>query len=76
MMLRWGTEIADNLGLKCFVQGSRVGRPVYERHGFVDEKGWITVPVSDEHKNQPAIGWFNLTRPATHHKIPEASNTA
>jgi GNAT superfamily N-acetyltransferase len=64
MLVKWGTDIADSLGMKAFVQGSRVGKPLYESHGFVDSEGWITVPVTERHKNRPAVGWFNLERPA------------
>ena len=76
MLMKWGTEIADNLRLKSFVQGSPVGRSMYERHGFIAEEGWTTVPVSDKHKNRPATGWYSLTRPAKPRKIQESSIAA
>jgi GNAT superfamily N-acetyltransferase len=69
MLMKWGIDIADNLGMKAFVQGSRVGKQLYESHGFVDSEGWITVPVTERHKNRPAVGWFNLERPAKTSKI-------
>ncbi|KAE9362923.1 hypothetical protein N431DRAFT_357855 [Stipitochalara longipes BDJ] len=66
MLVKWGTDIADSLGLKAFVQASHRGKPMYERHGFVDKdkEGWVTVPVTEKHKDKPACGWFNLERPA------------
>lgn len=64
MVVKWGTDIADSLGLKAFVQGSRLGKHLYESHGFVDTEGWIKVPVTEKHKDRPAIGWFHLERPA------------
>ncbi len=71
MLMKWGTDIADSLGLKAFVQGSRLGKPLYERYGFIDKEGWVKVPLSEKHKNRPAVGWFNLDRPAKT-PIPEA----
>jgi GNAT superfamily N-acetyltransferase len=64
MLVKWGADIADRFGLKAFVQGSRLGKHLYERYGFVDKEGWVTVPVTERHKNKPAVGWFNLERPA------------
>jgi GNAT superfamily N-acetyltransferase len=75
MLLKWGTDIADTLGLKAFVQGSRVGKRFYERHGFVDTEGWITVPVSEKFKDRPAVGWYNLERPAKPLMVLEATET-
>ena len=72
MLVKWGTDIADNKGLKAFVQGSRLGKPLYESHGFVDREGWITVPLAEKHENRPACGWFNLERPAKTSIITEA----
>jgi hypothetical protein len=72
MLVKWGTEIADTMGLKAFVQGSRRGKPLYESHGFVDSEGWITVPVSEKHKDRPACGWFSLERPAKTSTASEA----
>ncbi|PMD62255.1 uncharacterized protein K444DRAFT_524117 [Hyaloscypha bicolor E] len=74
MLVKWGTDIADNLGLKAFVQASRLGKHLYESHGFVDKEGWITVPVSEKHRNKPEVAWFNLERPAKASIIPEAKD--
>ncbi|KAE9365496.1 hypothetical protein N431DRAFT_387799 [Stipitochalara longipes BDJ] len=65
MLMKWGTDIADSLGLKAFVQASRQGKEhLYQKFGFVDNEGYFTVPVSEKFKNKPAIGCFNLERPA------------
>jgi GNAT superfamily N-acetyltransferase len=74
MLVKWGTDIADNLGLKAFVQASRLGKHLYESHGFVDKEGWITVPVSEKHSSKPEVAWFNLERPAKASIIPEGKN--
>ncbi|KAE9381222.1 hypothetical protein N431DRAFT_476098 [Stipitochalara longipes BDJ] len=75
MLMEWGTNIADSLRLRAFVQASDLGAKLYGSHGFVDRynEGFVTVPVSEKHKNKPEIGWFNLERPAkAGGKIPEA----
>jgi GNAT superfamily N-acetyltransferase len=75
MLMEWGTDIADSLGLRAFVQAGRVGaKHLYGSHGFVDKykEGFINVPVSEKHKNKPEVGWFNLERPAKAAKFPEA----
>lgn len=74
MLVKWGVDIADSIGLKAFVQGSRLGKHLYESYGFVDKEGWITVPVPERHKNKPAVGWFNLERPAKASTIPLDKN--
>jgi GNAT superfamily N-acetyltransferase len=77
MLMEWGTDIADSLGLRAFVQASRIGaKHLYGSHGFVDKnkEGFITVPVSEKHKNKPEIGWFNLERPAKTSIIPVAKD--
>lgn len=37
MLIRWGTEKADEAQLPCFLEASRMGKPLYAREGFVDE---------------------------------------
>lgn len=34
MLVRWGTERADQLGLESYLEGSRDGKPLYQRCGF------------------------------------------
>ncbi|KAH7030041.1 acyl-CoA N-acyltransferase [Macrophomina phaseolina] len=38
MLIRWGTQKADNAGLICFLEASQAGRPLYKRHGFEDRE--------------------------------------
>ena len=65
MLMKWGTDIADSLGLRAFVQASRLGKEhLYGKFGFVDKEGWFSVPVSEKHRNKPPIMCFNLERPA------------
>ncbi|KAI8631241.1 hypothetical protein F5Y19DRAFT_25181 [Xylariaceae sp. FL1651] len=34
LMLKWGTERADKLGLESFVESTEIARTTYEKHGF------------------------------------------
>ena len=34
MLMEWGTQTADRLGVDCFVEASQTGVPLYLRHGF------------------------------------------
>ena len=34
MLLKWGIDKADQLGLDSYLEGSSLGRPLYERHGY------------------------------------------
>ncbi|KAI1313259.1 hypothetical protein F5Y03DRAFT_160286 [Xylaria venustula] len=34
LLLEWGTERADKLGLESFVESTEIGRAAYEKHGF------------------------------------------
>jgi hypothetical protein len=63
MLVKWGTDRADVMGVKAFVQGTKAGRPLYEKHGFVSE-GWIDVPVDEKFKDRPVAAFYNLERPA------------
>ncbi|KAF4544268.1 putative gnat family protein [Lasiodiplodia theobromae] len=38
MLVRWGTQQADKVGLICFLEASEAGRPLYKRHGFEDQE--------------------------------------
>lgn len=64
MLMKWGCDIADSLGLSAFVQATHEGQHLYGKFGFVDKEGWITFPVSEKHKGKPEAGCFNLDRPA------------
>lgn len=34
MLLRWGTELADKEDVMMYLEGSIMGKPLYERFGF------------------------------------------
>lgn len=54
----WGTEQADNLGIEAYVEGSYLGRSVYERHGFVK----MHVAEMDFHNECPGEEWKRLVK--------------
>lgn len=51
-LLRWGLEIADQLGLETFLEATEIGRPLYAKNGFtvLNEINWRpTLPeLTDE----------------------------
>ena len=36
MLVQWGTRIADEAGLPCYLEASEAGYSLYRRHGFED----------------------------------------
>lgn len=38
MILKHGTDLADEEQVECYIDASPAGRPLYERHGFVFSK--------------------------------------
>ena len=38
MLLDWGLRMADERGLECYLESSVMGRPLYQRYGFVPVK--------------------------------------
>lgn len=65
MLMKWGCDKADELGLPAFVQATHEGRLLYERFGFEDkdEEGWVDFPVSERFRGKREAGVFNLDRP-------------
>ena len=48
MLMQWGTDVADKLGLHAFIEASEAGKPLYLKHGFeVVGEGDVT-PVAKE----------------------------
>jgi GNAT superfamily N-acetyltransferase len=37
MLIRWGTEQADEAQLPCFLEATRMGKALYAREGFEEE---------------------------------------
>ena len=36
-LIQWGCDEADKEGLECFLNASKVGKPLYEKHGYVEQ---------------------------------------
>ncbi|RYO80937.1 hypothetical protein DL766_007500 [Monosporascus sp. MC13-8B] len=35
-LVKWGTELADELGIECYLNASPAGRPLYAASGYID----------------------------------------
>jgi len=64
MLVKWGTEKADELGLKCFVEASYLGRPLYEKFGFVTGEHVLLDggKVKEEWREFGEIGYYWMER--------------
>lgn len=64
MLVRWGTERADALGIRCFVESSEEGLGLYRACGFVErERVWLEGgKVKDEWKDYGSIGYSWMER--------------
>jgi GNAT superfamily N-acetyltransferase len=64
LLVKWGTEKADELGLKCFVEASYLGRPLYEKFGFVIGEHVLLNggKVREEWKEFGEIGYYWMER--------------
>ena len=36
MLIRWGTDMADSLGIHAYLESSPMARELYAKHGFED----------------------------------------
>jgi hypothetical protein len=43
MLVKWGCDLADRDGVSAYVDASKEGAPLYQKHGFVD----YSLPGSD-----------------------------
>lgn len=56
MLLRWGTEKADELGLEAFVESTNDGKPCYEKHGFT----YMNTFYMDSTRRNPSKKWVEM----------------
>lgn len=56
MLLRWGTEKADELGLEAFVESTDDGKACYEQHGFI----YMNTFYMDSAKRDPSKKWVEM----------------
>lgn len=55
MLLNWGTDRADELGIPCILEASETGEKVYRQHGFVASDEFLT-RMKDEGDDKPIVG--------------------
>ncbi|KAI9659784.1 MAG: hypothetical protein M1821_001135 [Bathelium mastoideum] len=53
LLVRWGTEIADRMGVKTIVEATPQGRKLYEKEGFEVEIENYTVSLSEKFSDGP-----------------------
>lgn len=46
-LVTWGSKKADELGIPCYLEASDEGKPVYEKHGYV-EVGEFSLDIGGE----------------------------
>jgi GNAT superfamily N-acetyltransferase len=65
LLVQWGTEKADELGLRTFVEASYSGRPLYEKFGFVVGEHVLLEGgnVKEEWRGYGQIGYYWMERP-------------
>lgn len=64
LLVKWGKDKADELGLKCFVEASYFGRPLYEKFGFVATEHVLLKggEVREAWKEHGDIGYYWMER--------------
>ncbi|KAL8788973.1 MAG: hypothetical protein Q9213_001382 [Squamulea squamosa] len=71
LLLKWGTQKADELDLDTFIEAARPGIPLYLTHGFKEvEEYWIDPKIEDPSEEWkqlkekiPPIPWMFMWRP-------------
>jgi hypothetical protein len=64
MLVKWGTDVADSMGLECFIEGTIVAKRLYEKHGFLAiPNEWIVIPVPERWRERPEIRYIFYGRP-------------
>ncbi|CZT43054.1 uncharacterized protein RSE6_03033 [Rhynchosporium secalis] len=63
ILVQWGCEIADRMGVEAFIEGTAVARRLYESCGFVATPSeWTIVNVPEKWNHKPQIKYFFLER--------------
>lgn len=65
LLVKWGTEKADEMGVRTFVEASYLGRPLYEKFGFVVGEHVLLDGgnVNRKWKEYGQIGYYWMERP-------------
>ncbi|RYP35025.1 hypothetical protein DL767_004006 [Monosporascus sp. MG133] len=59
-LVKWGNELADELGVECYLEASLAGRPLYAANGYIEQD---VSAVMDNPRSCPML------RPAKSHGI-------
>ncbi|KAH6707653.1 hypothetical protein DL95DRAFT_438796 [Leptodontidium sp. 2 PMI_412] len=63
MLVQWGCDIADKMGVEAFIEGTFIARRLYESCGFVaTPTDWIFVDVPEKLKHKPQIKYYFFER--------------
>ncbi|XMA10068.1 hypothetical protein WAI453_002859 [Rhynchosporium graminicola] len=63
ILVQWGCEIADRMGVEAFIEGTAVARRLYESCGFVATPSeWTIVDVPEKWNHKPQIKYFFFER--------------
>jgi len=60
--VKWGLDIADSLDGEAYLEASEIGRPVYEKLGFVVLESYA-IPVPPKWSNKTHIEYYLMRRP-------------
>ncbi|EEP79695.1 predicted protein [Uncinocarpus reesii 1704] len=70
MLVEWGTQKADSLGVECWLDASPHGQPVYEKQGFVYIMDQYLAPEMDEEnmsvEEKKELKWLRETMEPIH----------
>lgn len=36
-LVKWGSDLADKLGVECYLDASPDGKPLYEKNGYIEQ---------------------------------------
>ena len=63
-LVRWPFERLDRDGMRCFVEASKAGQPMYERCGFANSGAEMTVDLREYVKGWegPMQRWVGMVR--------------
>lgn len=58
LLVEWGTNKADEMGVEAFVESTDIGKPLYDRHGFASMNDYTLKPS----KPDPGAEWTALEK--------------
>ncbi|KAL9038887.1 MAG: hypothetical protein Q9180_002862 [Flavoplaca navasiana] len=62
-LIKWGTDLADSMGIDTVLEATKAGIPVYEKHGFETEfQMRFEVPEKFEGRERPELAFMRRKR--------------